>query len=317
MYDLEKERDILESGSIEADLTPEEEYEFYKKYAFRTKADLLAGIRDEQKTRQEEGTRDKTQEFSKRLDALFDKFYAEVNSHLIMEPLDDFWGYAFEVRDTGITLMLEHYVIMYDLVDKDYPEWDKYSATHFLASDDRFSLLEVKARLLTLEEYGEFYGVGAGTVRQWIRRGKIRSAAKFEGGWRVAELVDKPGRGYEAGQYFWKSDLPDPPVELPNINDGDSLYISKNIHTGGWSVMLQCLDKVGEDTEIELSSKEKEKLELYLIGHPMVECLNNYICGARQKKGSEYQMMKLCSDNEETETNSILAKLGIRRKGAV
>ena len=48
MYDLERERESIRLASEEPDLTPEEEYEFYKKYALRTKKDLLTEIRNTQ-----------------------------------------------------------------------------------------------------------------------------------------------------------------------------------------------------------------------------------------------------------------------------
>ena len=293
MYNLERERKLIKLASIDADLTSEEEYEFYKKYALRTKEDIIKEVKSMQGQMKETDSGHRTEAFYQRLNHLIDDFCVEVDSHVIMEPLDNFWGYAINIRETGITLTLEHTVILYDYVGKDYPNWYKYSATHFLTSDDRYTLIEVKAKLLSLEEYGEAYGVEPGTVRQWIRRGKLRSASKFGNEWRVPELADKPERGYQGGTYRWRSELPDPPIELPDINDGDLVYIFKNVHTGAWTARIECFDKKGNEKEVVLGNKEKEKLELYLISHPLVECLNNHICEARQKHGSWYEMMRL------------------------
>ncbi len=302
MYDLQRERELIEFSSEPADLTQEEEYEFYKKYALRTKEDVLTEIREAQNQKKKIRHKDRSEDFHKRLNALLDTFYEEITSHLLMEPLDNFWGYSFEVRETGITLNLEHLMLTYDFVGKDYPNWWEYSATHTFSRDDGFPILEVKARLLTLEEYGKAYGVEAGSVRQWIRRGKLRSACKFGNEWRVPELTERTGREYLGGHYLWKTDLPDPPSEVPDINDADSLSIFRNLHTGEWTASLECIYKKGMERTIVLDNKEKEKLELYLISHPLVECYNNYIFGVRQKNGSQYEMMK---PNERLKNRSI------------
>ena len=293
MYDLEREREYIRNASEEPDLTPEEEYEFYKKYALRTKADLLHEIREAQKRVQKEDKKNRSDEFYRRLDHLFDTFCEEVESHLIVEPLDHFWGYSVSVRETGITLMLNHFMLLYDYVSHDYPDYWKYSSSHYLAYDDTYSLIEIPAKLLTLEEYGKVYKVGAGTVRQWIRRGKLKNAIKIGNEWRISELAEKSDRGHLGALYYWKSDLPNPPTEIPDINDGDSVHISKKSDTGEWSIKLSCFKKSGPNKEFVLDNKAKEKLELYLISHPLIECLKNEILVLTQKYGSENEMMKI------------------------
>lgn len=292
MYDLEREREYIELASLEADLTPEEEYEFYTKYALRTKEDLLSEIKVTKSNFRRLYKAPRSEEFYHRLNKLFDLFYEEVDSHVIMEPLDNFWGYEFEVRDTGITLKLAHLVPFYDEPGDDYVDFWKYYSAHYFTDDDRYSIIEVRAKFLTLEEYGKAYDVEAGTVRQWIRRGKLKSAAKFSNGWQIPELADKPTRGYIGAHYYWKADFPDPPLELPEINEGDSVDISKNTHTGKWTVTLDCLRKKGPSKAFTLDNKDKEKLELFLISHPLVECGNSYLCEINQKAGSQYEMLK-------------------------
>lgn len=55
----------------------------------------------------------------------------------------------------------------------------KWHTSKYLVEDEDFTIHQTNARLLSLEEYGGVYGVAADTVRQWIRRGKIRSAVKL------------------------------------------------------------------------------------------------------------------------------------------
>ena len=47
------------------------------------------------------------------------------------------------------------------------------------------------------------------------------------------------------------------------------------------------MDKDSEIREYALNPKTKEKLELYLISHPLVECINNYYGEIRQKRTYE------------------------------
>ena len=50
-------------------------------------------------------------------------------------------------------------------------------------------------------------------VRQWIRRGKLRSAVKAGSEWRIPELSEIIGRGYRRGTFHWDDKLSDVPEE--------------------------------------------------------------------------------------------------------
>ena len=60
-----------------------------------------------------------------------------------------------------------------------------------------FELVTVPSALLSVEEYAAVYNVSVTTVRQWIRRGKIRSAIKNGCEWSIPELAAVSGRGYQ------------------------------------------------------------------------------------------------------------------------
>lgn len=76
--------------------------------------------------------------------------YEDVSSMFLMEELNDWWGYGFQIRETGITLLLEHFVIMYDEGINDAGKWEN---THYLVSDESFDIHQTKANLLTLSLY--------------------------------------------------------------------------------------------------------------------------------------------------------------------
>ena len=116
---------------------------------------------------------------------LLEEFKDQVEKTVLFEDLEPFWSYSYTIEETGIHLDLEH-CFHVGFQDDGYPikEW----------IDQEFRLIDVKSKLLTVEEYGERYGVGPGTVRQWIRRGKIRSAMKAGKEWRIPELVEMKQR---------------------------------------------------------------------------------------------------------------------------
>lgn len=74
------------------------------------------------------------------------------------------------------------------------------SETH----DKEILIERVKCNYLSVEEYAKKYNVTLDGVRQWIRRGKIRSAKKTGNGWYIPELADKPSRGYMPITYYFE-----------------------------------------------------------------------------------------------------------------
>ena len=287
MHNREKNIEMIKLASSEPTMTPEEEKEYYLQRGLRTKQMLLDEIlasKDRFKNPREK-VKKKSDAYYDRMMQLMDRFYREVASMYLMEELNDFWGYGFIVRETGITLFLEHLMMMYD---EGISFDDKWETSRYLVPDEEFAIHQTKAKLLTLEEYGTANGVAADTVRQWIRRGKIRSAVKYGTEWRIPELAEVIGRKYYNGHYEWSSEIPDPPEEIPNINDFDDLNIYPAKETGIWTVMLHNAIK-GENSGLAMTTKMKEKLEVFLISHPLVECVNNFIGEVHQKGGIDYE----------------------------
>lgn len=289
MHNRERNLSNIRLASDEPDLTEEEEKGFYNERGIRTKSQLLKEILNTKArlTNFKDESRKKCQAYYSRLAGLIDRFYRDVESMFLMEVLSDWWGYGFTIKETGIILKLEHLVVMYDdNITLENPNAEK----HFLMEDESFTIHETKAELLSLDEYGNIYNVPGDTVRQWIRRGKIRSAVKFGNDWRIPELVDRPQRGYTPGHYVWDEEIPNPPEEIPDINDFNSLSIQPSKETGVWVAMLNSYDKQGESDGRAMTGKMKEKLEVYLISHPLVECINNFL--------GEVHQMSIDDDSE-------------------
>ena len=130
-----------------------------------------------------------------------------------------------------------------------------------------------KTQLLNVEQYANLYGVAQSTVRQWIRRGKIRSAIKAGNEWRIPELAEVNGRGYSHGFYSWDDNLSGLAEEYKFINDYSSARITQDEENKDLfhiELSSKNLEKM-PDMDIDMTTKEKEKFELVLISNPLVK----------------------------------------------
>jgi len=130
-------------------------------------------------------------------------------------------------------LKLCHFAVLYDF-NRD--PTDDYPTQGQLVPDEDYTLHCTSSKLLSLEEFGMIHDVAADTVRQWIRRGKIRSAVKMGNDWRIPELSDLPERGYKPGSYYWREEIPNPPEEVPDINSYDEVSIFPAEGKGNWCI---------------------------------------------------------------------------------
>lgn len=271
---IEFQKEWIETFSAVGDLNEEELLEFYRRTAIVNKEQLLAAI----VVAKQECCRgqERSDVFKSQLDALFDRFYEDIKGMYIMEIKDDWWGYGISVRETGIALQIEHYQVAYDITDFDIKA-ETYDVEPDLAVDQHSILHTTKAKLLPLEEYGALYGVESGTVRQWIRRGKIRGAIKAGRDWRIPELCEKPMRNYMPASYQWDPSLVNEDSEYPFMKEFDTAMFFAPQRDKIWRVSLSCHLKEDGIRMLELDSSAKEKLELYFISDPVVECTSNYI----------------------------------------
>ena len=254
----------------------------------RNKEQLLKSIQD---TRAKYGKEAATEErkhapaFYEALDNLLEKFERMVRCTVLPDPLNDWWSYSYEITDGGINLLMNHF------------SWDHgYGGSYDCRRDETFMLLESPAKLLTVSEYAKVYGVESVTVRQWIRRAKIRSAVKVGREWRIPELAEVPReRGYRSCQYSWSEALTDLPEKYGFLSafkgarlwqdeeDSNRFSVEFFSSTIGMetdeeiAMRREALEKypdlsVMEDGVLLLTGKEREELELYMIGNPLIRC---------------------------------------------
>lgn len=154
-----------------------------------------------------------------------------------------------------------------------------------LLAFEKITFAEVKAKLLDCEAYGEMFDVNGGTVRQWIRRGKLPEAVKIGSGWRVSEVCAIMGRSYGYRMYTWDRAEVTFEEEMAFLNDYDGVSLEM-IQNGDYIAIprknASCGIIIGDEPYKKnpnqdgkiMSAKDKEAFELRLIEHPFVKFRN-------------------------------------------
>src|SRR5690625_4343364 len=108
------------------------------------------------------------------------------------------------------------------------------------------------------------HDVTATTVRQWIRRGKLRTAKKVGRDWLIPSITERPSRGFTNGYYHWLGLPNELKVKFPFLIEYNSIYIPQNEDEKS---LFDCyLKGQHSNKQITLSNNEREKLEVALIG---------------------------------------------------
>ena len=193
---------------------------------------------------------------------LLKKFQKKLVSTRLFTELEDWWAYELTLSYDGIYLFCNHYNFHGLAPDNKLD----------MVCDHEFILLSVKSELLTVEQYAEQYGVESVTVRQWIRRGKIRTATKYGKEWRIPILTEPPTRGYSPASYSWKQPLTELPKGYEFLVAYDKVLILQIPEAKRqYQLFFSTTDNIEIKKCIQVTEAEKEKLELFLIAHPLVK----------------------------------------------
>jgi len=249
---------------------------------------LLKSIQEVRVQYQKEAGSDeerRTPVFYEIVDNLLEEFELKVRCMVLPDPLNDWWSYSYEITDGGINLLMNHF------------SWSHNCGSSYdCRRDETFILLEIPAKLLTVSEYAQVYGVETVTVRQWIRRAKIRSAVKVGREWRIPELAEVPmERGYRPCQYSWSEVLTGLPEKYGFLSafkgaqlwqdeeDCNRFYVAFFSTTTYLEIDKEVVARhkvlgkypdlsVTEDGTLLLTVKEREELEMYMISNPLIRC---------------------------------------------
>ena len=250
-------------------ITDEDIQEDFDESMLRTKEDILKDIGSllkEIETKSQTDTEHSNAYYTRYTDLIL-RFKAEIEKRTFPDKMVGWWAYSYDVLETGVTLELIHYYTP-GLNDEGYID--------SLCAETKFELLHIKTKLLTVEQYAQAYDVTTTTVRQWIRRGKLRSAVKQGSEWRIPELAEISNRGYSWAQYTRNEFLSDAPEEYAFINDYDFISIDQNKENKGFftvsfNIRSDDPEEIGaHHKELQMDQKEREKFELFLISNPFV-----------------------------------------------
>lgn len=221
----------------------------------RSKQDILDWIEGASNRYEEKALMDKSHSaaFYHVLQKLLKRFTEKIEKSILFEELESYWTYTISLSYAGASLGLQHICNIYDDAR--------------ISCDQEYRLIDVNTRLLSVEEYAELYGVNEGTVRQWIRRGKIRSAVKSGRVWMIPELEEITQRGFQSGVYMWYSRLEGIPEEYEFLRSYSTVLINQNQEDKNLFDITYAAQGVKPKT-VQMNTKEREQLELTLIQHP-------------------------------------------------
>lgn len=200
-------------------------------------------------------------------------FLEKVENSILMDYLPDFWVYKIEYNYDEFSLNLEHF--------KKY-EIEKDGSFKSGLVDAIYKLVLFKPTALNVDQYAKLYDVEQGTVRQWIRRGKLRTVYKEGNEWKIPQLSLPPSKGYEPAQYKWFDGIENLPEEYSYLNKYVlATFFQDRKDKTKYHVLFVSKEKFSnyETTEIDISSneeiilnaQEREKLELFMISHPQIK----------------------------------------------
>lgn len=245
---------------------------------------------------------------------ILDEFRDEIEKIIFPTIVEKNYFYTYRWLSDGIVLELAYC---------DDLQLDETGGIDTLSSKSVLVMVKVRCAYLTVEEYAKKYNITETTVRQWIRRGKIRSAQKRGRDWLIPELADKPKRGYEPVTYSWEQQQEALCESYPYLKGISSVDIwQTDYDKSKFEISLRKKNGSAKSKMI-MGVKEREKLELALISDPNVSAKEwfagiqfipskrhtNYIKGGKVMKEScyhEYEkvMRKMKEDNLELQTNN-------------
>ena len=199
-------------------------------------------------------------EFFSVLKSLFEELAKQIENAVLIEPLPYMWGYEWRIDFFKIELRVTHHVIE--------------DNRHYV--DQTFSLISVPVPVLTAEEFATRCNVKIGTVSQWIRRNRIRTAYKVGRIWWISALTDRPGRGYTDSEYKIPEKVYNVPDKfLPLITNTSRITIHRDIDDIN-IYHLAVYDKEKCVKKLIFGPDEREEFESFLISNPSVEYVPEY-----------------------------------------
>lgn len=186
---------------------------------------------------------------------LCEKFYAAVKKCKLPVLTDLWWFYEYDFLENRMELNL----CQASDIEVEGNEISEMTATV------EHTLISVECDYLTVEQYASMLGVEPVTVRQWIRRGKLRRAKKTGRDWLIPSTEDKPGRGYTSVLYIVEGDARIDSEEFPLLAVSNRISIMQDEDKKSRFICYLRNDRTKFHSELELTRSEVERLEHTII----------------------------------------------------
>ncbi|MEA4900736.1 helix-turn-helix domain-containing protein [Desulfitobacterium sp.] len=134
-----------------------------------------------------------------------------------------------------------------------------------MTSTVEHTLITVECDYLTVEQYAAMHNVKPVTIRQWIRRGKLRHAKKNGRDWLIPDIEDKPRRGFTSVQYIVENNVHIESDEFPLLAICESISIFQDEDNKNKFICYLNNYKTKFDNKLELTRSEVERLEHTII----------------------------------------------------
>ena len=196
-----------------------------------------------------------TNEVVKNRIKLCKKFLAAVKKCKLPVLTELWWFYEYQFLGNSMELNLCHA----DEIEVENGEISEMTSTV------EHTLITVECDYLAVEQYASMIGIEPVTVRQWIRRGKLRHAKKNGRDWLIPDTEDRPQRGFTSVQYIVEKEAKIESDEFPLLSACDSISILQDQNNKSKFICYLNNYKTNFNSKLELTRSEVERLEHTII----------------------------------------------------
>ncbi len=227
---------------------------FREDYLF-TREDILQSLElfvEHEKTNEEPAY---SSEVVKNRVKLCEKFITAVKKSKLPVLTELWWYYEYQFLGNSMELNLCQ-------ADDIEVENDEISS---MTSTVEHTLITVECDYLTVEKYAAMHGVETVTVRQWIRRGKLRHAKKNGRDWLIPDTEEKPRRGFTSVQYIVENEAHIESEEFQLLSASGLITILQDRENKNKFLCFFDDHKNKLKSKLELTRSEVERLEHTII----------------------------------------------------
>lgn len=263
-WEAEQEKLEAERAAFQASFSEEDKLDIFSRQSFLTKEQVLDDIMIELRNIEEllETSSGEPLRYLTTKSVFLKKFMKRIAETVLFIKLEPWWAYQYRLSSRGAVLELVHASSKRAVLP---------DGKIFALPDTAFTVVEMLARTMTIEEYAKYSGKTEGSIRQALRRGKYRSAFKAGQEWRIPELCQPDfDRGYSKGLYEWETELTDLPEGFEYLRAPTWIDISQD-DADKKAFTIYVFNRDSNDSPYHHVGKtDMERLEHYLIANPFV-----------------------------------------------